>query len=45
MREEGMRATKMKNKTPRPDLLQWAGPLLFTTVLAGLIALFWWFLF
>lgn len=34
----------MTGKVPDYERYPWAGPALFTVVLIGLIALFWWFL-
>ncbi len=34
----------MTGKIPRNEIQAWAGPALFTVVLIGLIAVFWWFL-
>ena len=35
----------MNDQGHRDDRLRWAGPALFTTVLAAVLAFFWWFLF
>lgn len=34
----------MSPETPEKERFPWAGPALFTTVLAALVVLFWWFL-
>ncbi len=35
----------MSDRESSQGLLEWAGPALFTAVLIGVVAFFWWFLF